>query len=109
MEILREEVRTHFPCQVSSILKFLTFHQTTALQRFAIELLIQGVEGDVGLRTLLDAPNQFLELCLFSSQRTPIVYHIPFAWRKCEIKAIAEPGNDGCAPAGYGCVHAKKA
>ena len=42
--------------------KFLTFQETIALQRLQIELLVRGVERDVGLHTLPDAPHQFLEL-----------------------------------------------
>ena len=44
MEILREEVYAHFLCQVSSIMKFLTFHQTTALQH----CYVRGWEWDIG-------------------------------------------------------------
>ena len=51
MEIQREEARVRFLCKVSSILKFLTFPETTALQR-KLSLSLRAGCGHAGRVTL---------------------------------------------------------
>ena len=70
---------------------FLNIGRISTERRVALMLhcFVRGVERDVGPYTLLDAPNQFLELCLPPLRRTPIVYHIPFAW--CKRDFLGEP------------------
>ena len=42
--------------------KFLRFPEAITLQLLQLNCFVRGVEKNVGLHTLLDAPSQFLEL-----------------------------------------------